>query len=503
MKLRLFVVDDDPDYAELLSYQLRKLEGVDITILSTGESAVASLDLEPDLIFLDVVMPGQGGLETLRRIKFLRPTLPVVMVSAQSVVSVALEAIKAGAADYITKGHDDSVKVLSIARNVAERVRLEREIESLRDLLPSGGFEGLIGNSKSMLDLFRLIKKTLRGDLTVAIVGESGTGKELVAQAIHRNSPRNSAPFVVVNCAAIPRELMESEFFGHEKGAFTGAVSRKLGRFEQADSGTIFLDEIGELDLSLQAKLLRVLQNQQVQRVGGNDTIQVDVRVLCATNRDIPAMIDDGTFREDLYYRLFQFPVVVPPLRDRDQDALLLAEHFRSAFVVANKGLEDRPFSGEARRRLLSHDWPGNVRELKNAVERALLISDTSSISADDLLLDNLGIGLSRTRHSSITAGASRSAAPAECQSPVVTPASLITRAATEEDIVSIEDLKALAVEHAYRVCEGNINKTAERLGVTRSTIYRLMKKHDLGENASANVDDRGETLRQTPDSSG
>ena len=240
------------------------------------------------------------------------------MMSAQGVVDTAVEAMKEGAYDYITKGRDDLNKLSIVVKNALEKVSLSQELESLREEVTSQyGIEGIIGESKAMQSAYRLIHKTLRGDLTVAIQGESGTGKELVARAIHFNSARKGGPFVVVNCAAIPRELMESEFFGHEKGSFTGAHARKIGKFEQAHGGTIFLDEIGELDLDLQAKLLRALQNYEIQRVGGNETIRFDARVISATNRDIIPMIRKGKFREDLYYRLFQFPIQLPPLRER------------------------------------------------------------------------------------------------------------------------------------------------------------------------------------------
>ena len=489
VKLRVHIIDDDPDYAEVLAFQVRKTGNVDVLILPSGEAAIEAIDLEPDLIFMDVVMPGMGGLEALRRIRHRRPDIPVAMVSAQSVVSVALEAIGLGAFDYVTKGQDDIVKVTAIARNVGERVKLAREVEALRQQLPLDGFDGMIGSSSQMQSLFRTIKKTLRGDLTVAIVGESGTGKELVAQAIHKNSSRSRAPFVLVNCAAVPRELMESEFFGHEKGSFTGAHARKLGRFEQADGGTIFLDEIGELDLSLQAKLLRVLQDQKVQRIGGDGSIQVDVRVLCATNRDIPTMISAGSFREDLYYRLFQFPVLLPPLRDREQDVLLLAEYFRAEFVKRNRDVEDRQFSAEARRTMISYDWPGNVRELKNAVERALLIADSTTITTDDLMLDRLRLGRESLALQTTSAGRSTTQSTQDTQ-PSSSPRRIVESAITENDVLPLEELKALAVEHAYRVCGQNINRTAECLGVTRSTIYRLMKKHDVGGSRERNQED-------------
>ncbi len=468
MRLNIFVIDDDPDYGELLRYHLKRRADVNIRLFTTGEEAVAHLDEGPDLVLCDVVMPGQGGLETLRRIKAQRPELPVVMVSAQAAVSVALEAMKLGAYDYVTKGHDDTVKLQSVVAHVAERLRLTRELATLRERLPAmRGLRGIVGESAAMARVFRLVQKALRGDLTVAIQGESGTGKELVAEAIHYNSKRRRQPFVVVNCAAIPRELMESEFFGHEKGSFTGAHARKIGKFEQADGGTIFLDEIGELDLGLQAKLLRVLQNQEVQRVGGNETITVDVRVLSATNRDVAEMIREGRFREDLYYRLFQFPIKLPPLRERDQDALLLADHFREAFLAKHPDVEPRPFSTATRRRILRYPWPGNVRELKNAVERALLISDEPEIMPADLMLDEIAPFAAETLPEP-------PAAPGADH-----PAERVTRVANPDEIIPLETLKVMAVAHAYEVCGGNINKTAARLGITRSTVYRLLKKQE------------------------
>ncbi len=481
MQLHFFVVDDDNDYADLVRYQLKKKGTHRIDHFVSGEDAVAALDETPDLIFLDVVMPGQGGLETLRQIKAKTPDIPVVMVSAQSVVSVALEAIKLGAYDYVTKGHDDIIKLSSIANNVMERIRLKRHVDILRDQLPSPrGFHGIIGHSPEMAKVFSLIKKTLRGDLTVAILGESGTGKELVAQAIHHNSPRRHRPYVLVNCAAIPTELIESEFFGHEKGSFTGAHARKVGKFEQADGGTIFLDEIGELDLSLQAKLLRVLQNGEVNRVGGSETLKVDVRVVCATNRNIDKMLADGSFREDLYYRLFQFPIQLPPLRQRGDDIVKLAGFFRSHFLDEHPDITKRNLSSAAWMALRRYSWPGNVRELKSVIERALLISDTDEIMVEDLMLSNRPVGVSEpvSQHAPVeedSVFADEAGAP--------TDSSLSDHLAAMEspdEIVPLEELKKLAIEHAHRVCGGNINKTADKLGVTRSTVYRLMRKYGL-----------------------
>ncbi len=469
MHLHIFVIEDDPDYAELLKYQLHRFSGPPIRHFGTGEEALAHLDEAPDLVFLDIVLPGLSGLDVLRQIKQAQPDLPVAMVSAQTNVNVALEAIRLGAYDYVTKGHDDTVKVRAIAGHIAERAALAREVESLRAQLPARhGLEHIVGESAAMAQVFRLIQKVLRGDLTVAIMGESGTGKELVAQAIHHNSKRRRGPFVVANCAAIPRDLMESEFFGHEKGSFTGAHARKIGKFEQADGGTIFLDEVGELNLDLQAKLLRALQNREITRVGGNETIAFDTRVLSATNKDIIEMIRRGNFREDLYYRLFQFPIQLPPLRERDQDILLLAEYFRKTYLEKHPDLEPRLLSAAARRVMVQHNWPGNVRELNNAVERALLISDTPEIMPEDLMLADLRVPTARP----VPAGQA-SAAPTAAPGPTDAP----PYPTTPDEIVPLEEVKHRVVLHAYQLCEGNIEKTAKKLDVSRSTVYRILKK--------------------------
>ncbi len=473
--LRVFLVEDDPDYASVLRFQIRRLGNVEVHHYTSGEEMLAHLRQAPDLILLDIVMPGQGGLETLRKVKAQRTETPVVMVSGQTNVGIALEAINMGAYDYVTKGHDDTVKVRAIIQHVAERAMMTREIAQLRDQLPARqGLETIIGESPAMARVFRLIKKVLRGDLTVAIQGESGTGKELVAQAIHHNSDRHRGPFVVVNCAAIPHELMESEFFGHEKGSFTGAYARKIGKFEQADGGTIFLDEVGELNLDLQAKLLRALQNREITRIGGNALIQFDARILCATNRDILEMVRNGSFREDLYYRLFQFPIMLPALRERDQDVLLLAESFRKDYLKEHAELEDRSFATSTRRLMVSYEWPGNVRELKSAIERALLVSETPQIMPDDLMLDVVRPGI----FGGPASEPERPDANVDIDAALpATPLAQIQQVTRPEDLIPLEEIKQLAVMHAYEVCGGNIEKTASHLDVARSTIYRVLRR--------------------------
>ncbi len=490
MPYRLFVVDDDKHYARLLSYRLDKDDAHEVEVFHSGEDVLDRLDAGPDLILLDIMMPGIDGIETLKRVKKRRADLPVVMISAQGNVETAVEAMRLGAYDYITKGQDDLVKLDKVVGHVKERVALAREVESLRgEVAEKYGLDEIVGDSPAMEEVYRLIQKTLRGDLTVAIQGESGTGKELVARAIHYNSGRKTGPFVVVNCAAIPRELMESEFFGHEKGSFTGAHARHIGKFEQADGGTLFLDEIGELDLDLQAKLLRALQNREVTRVGGDKTISFDCRVISATNKEVLSMISEGGFREDLYYRLFQFPVTLPPLRERGQDVLVLAHHFVEAYQAEHPGFADKLLSKKASKAILKYPWPGNVRELKNAVERALLISDAEQIAAEDLMLElNAGI----TPWTERAGGPPASAPP---PAPTPQPAQLApggdgigagesdeppSLSLGDEEIVPLEELKQRAVERAYQICEGNVDRAAVELGIGRATMYRLLKKYDI-----------------------
>ena len=491
MSYRLFVVDDDRHYARLLSYRLAKSDDHEVEVFHSGEEVLGKLDHAPDLILLDIMMPGMDGIETLKRIRKQRTDLPVVMISAQGNVETAVEAMRLGAYDYITKGQDDLVKLDKVVDHIKERLALSREVEALRgEVAEKYGLEEIVGDSGAMESVYRLIQKTLRGDLTVAIQGESGTGKELVARAIHYNSNRKRGPFVVVNCAAIPRELMESEFFGHEKGSFTGAHARHIGKFEQADGGTLFLDEIGELDLDLQAKLLRALQNREITRVGGSETISFDCRVTSATNKDVLQMIEDGRFREDLYYRLFQFPITLPPLRERGQDVLVLAHHFVEAYKASHSGFEGKVLSKKACKAIMQHPWPGNVRELKNAVERAILISDQDQIAPEDLMLD-LGTGITPWTERAGGKATPKAAAPAKPAPAQPAPGGDGIETAEADDlptvslgasgeIVSLEEIKRQAVERAYALCEGNVDRAAVELGIGRATMYRLLKKYDI-----------------------
>ena len=538
MTTRFFVVDDDRHYARLLSYRIDKEKGHEVHVFHSGEDALDQLDaLKPDLVLLDIMMPGIGGMETLRRLQLFQPDLPVVMISAQGTADVAVEAMKGGATDYITKGQDDLVKLDVVVRRLKDRVKLAREVEQLRaEVAKKYGMEEIVGDSPAMERVYQLVQKTLRGNLTVAIQGESGTGKELVARAIHFNSdpPPGEAevgPFVVVNCAAIPKELMESEFFGHEKGSFTGAHARHIGKFEQADGGTLFLDEVGELNLELQAKLLRALQNREITRVGGSGTIKFSCRVISATNKDVLQMVREGSFREDLYYRLFQFPVDLPPLRARGNDILLLAQGVLNDYVKAHPQFKGKRLSGEAVRAMMEYPWPGNVRELKSTVERAVLIADGDEITEADLLIngpqairpwaERLGAApapvvppASEPPASAPPAAPATPPPPAPDERPDEEPvgasgdgmtggppdfppmaglsvpapspaqphagAGGIAALAPDDVILPLEDLKRQAVERAFELCEGSVERAAGELGIGRATMYRLLKKYDI-----------------------
>jgi two-component system response regulator AtoC len=459
-RYRVFVVDDDRHYARLVSYRLSQNPELEVQVFHGGEAVLEQLDQMPDAILLDIMMPGMSGIEVLQHIKQVLPDVPVIMVSAQGALDVAIEAMKLGAYEYLVKGQDELVKIETTIKNAIQTYALQNEVQRLREAIPQHyRFEEIVGESEPMQQVFRLIEKAARSDITVLIHGESGTGKELVARAIHYNSARRHEPFVVVNCAAIPRELVESEFFGHEKGAFTGAYTRKIGKFEQAHRGTIFLDEIGEMDPSLQVKLLRVLQNREIQRVGGQETIHVDVRIIAATNRNLREAMQKGEFREDLYYRLFSFPIYLPPLRERGQDVLLLAQHFlKQALRAHPEG--PKKFSREALQAIARYPWPGNVRELKNAVERAVLIAEGPEITVEDLLLENPQL-------TAVSSAAVREA---------VAPAS----GSVVREIVPLEELKRQAVIQAFEACGRNVDRAAVQLGIGRATMYRLLKKYRL-----------------------
>jgi two-component system, NtrC family, response regulator AtoC len=452
----IFVVDDEPFVRQLLEHHVTSSWGHVARTFADAESALAALEESPDLIIMDIGLPGIGGVEALRRVREADPDLPVIMLSAQESVDVAVTTWKLGAHDYLTKPPDLVRLEASIRAGLYTR-SLAKEVLRLREAVThSGHFANIVTHDGRMHDILAHVQRVSDSDIAVLIQGESGTGKELIARAVHFNGKRKDGPFVVVNCASIPRELLESEMFGHEKGAFTGAIGRKIGKFEQANMGTIFLDEIGEMDMSLQAKLLRVIQQREFDRVGGTATVRVDARIVSATNRDLQQAVREKLFREDLYYRISSFPVQLPPLRERRSDILLLAEHFLTE-QAQRQGKTVTAFSRGALRLMFQYPWPGNIRELENAIERAVLLSETGTITEKDLPVSL----------QSFDTGGHESGDLAHLFDGT-------------EAIIPFERLREEAIRHALKVTGGNILHAARQLGVGRATFYRLMKRYGI-----------------------
>ena len=451
----ILVVDDEAAQRDILGGLLRK-QGYAVREVPSGAAALAVLRAEPvDLILTDVKMPAMSGLELLREARALNPELPVVVLTAYGNVADAVVAMRDGAVDYLTKPVDIDA-VLHRVRKVLEGQQLLAENRALREAL-RGRYrvEGIVAESWKMQEVLSLVQRVAPSNTTVLICGESGTGKELIAQAIHYQSPRSGRPLVKINCAALPDALLESELFGHVKGAFTGAVSDRAGRFEAADGGTIFLDEIGELSPAVQAKLLRVLQEREFERVGTNRTVKVDVRLLTATNQDLERAVREQRFREDLYFRLNVVSIRIPPLRERREDILPLLDHFLRTYAAAN----DKTIRGvtrEARDWVLKYDYPGNIRELENLVERAVVLCRGEVIDLDDLPL-------------SIREGTAATV-------PAPTPGSLPAE---------LETLERRMIEDALARADGVQTRAAELLGIGERALRYKMKKLGLKDSAT------------------
>lgn len=445
---KILVIDDEEHMCWALERAMKQ-EGYQVLTTTRGRSGLELIKEEaPSLVILDLKMPEMDGMDVLKKAKELNPKLPVVMLTAHGTIETAIEAMKIGATDYLTKPFDlDELKMV-IRQNLVMS-QLVSEVNFLRSELTKK-YRKMIGESPAIKDVMYLIEKVSNSSATVLITGESGTGKEVAAVAIHQSSPRRDYPFVPVNCAALPENLLESELFGHEKGAFTGALARKMGRFELADKGTIFLDEITEMPLSMQVKLLRVLQEKSFERVGGTETLNVDVRIIAASNRDISTAIEKGLFREDLYYRLNVLHINLPPLRDRKEDIPVLTSHFleklRPTYLV-NSIAED------AMKLLLKYNWPGNIRELQNVLERAAIISRSNEITADDL--------------------------PREFQtSQPKSGGELVIN--IPDSGISLEDLEKELIIKALEKSKGNQTRAAQLLGITRSALLYRIQKHGL-----------------------
>ena len=389
--LKIFVVEDDPTYLKFLQYVLGLNPDFEVTFFSTGKDCIAKLHEHPHIITLDYSLPDMSGEEVLNEIKELSPTSNVIVISAQDKIGTAVELLKQGAFDYITKDEETKDRLLNAINNARKNATLVQEINHLREEI-SEKYEfgkSIIGNSTEIKKTFSLLEKAVKTSITVSITGETGTGKELIAKAIHYNSNRKKKKLVTVNIAAIPKDLIESELFGHEKGAFTGANTRRIGKFEEAKGGTIFLDEIGEMDINLQAKLLRVLQEKEVSRIGGNEVIKIDARVLVATHRNLAEEVKSGNFREDLYYRLLGLPIHLPPLRDRGSDIIIIAKYLLKQFCKENE-MGIIGISKEAHEKLMTYNFPGNIRELKSIIELSAVMTDESEIQENDITFNNL-----------------------------------------------------------------------------------------------------------------
>jgi len=472
MKPRILVIDDEEGIRDTLRMIL-KYEGYDVLQAGTGEDGVRLIERDPpDLVFLDIKMPGMDGIDVLRRIQHLTDTLPVVVISGHveqggASSSEAAEAMKLGARDFIEKPPSQD-RILVTVRNALEGAALRRENSQYRHEVDRK--YQLIGDAPALSGVREAIHRAAPTGATVLIWGESGVGKELVARAIHRESLRRDATFVQVNCAAIPDELIESELFGHEKGSFTGAVDRQIGKFEQADRGTIFLDEVGDMSLKTQAKVLRVLQEQELERLGSNRVIRVDVRVIVATNKNLEEAINTGAFREDLFYRLNVVPIHVPPLRERRDDIPALVRHF--ADVLAREhNFRRKVFTAAAMDRLRQRHWRGNIRELRNAVERLLIMTPGDSIEARDVPDEGL----------SARDGAAGGGALPGSAVPVT-----MSLESQWFDLPSLHEFKSVS-ERAYLVAKlrqhhWNISKTAEVIDTPRSNLYKKLEQYGISE---------------------
>ncbi|MGE5383830.1 MAG: sigma-54-dependent transcriptional regulator [Omnitrophica WOR_2 bacterium] len=443
---RIFLVEDDTIFSKILSYHLSLNPDNHVEVFPDGKSMIKNLYKNPNLISLDYNLPDMTGLEVLKQVKEFNPETPVVIVSGQQDLATAIELLKKGAYDYILKDQDTKERLWNITRNIRENLQLKQKIAVLEEEIGKKYESGNLikGNSVAINKVFTLIEKAAKTNIVVSIYGETGTGKELVAKSIHFGSARSKKPFVAVNVTAIPRELIESEMFGHEKGSFTGAANRRIGRFEEANKGTLFLDEIGDMDLNMQSKLLRVLQEEEVTRVGGNEVVKLDVRVIVATHKNLQELVKQGLFREDLYYRLLGLPINLPPLRDRGNDIALLARFFVDEFCAKNK-MKKLSISPKAVMKLQKYPYPGNVRELKAIMELAAVMTNTNTIEDTDI--------------------------------------SFSTTSMTQDFLyeeTTLEEYNKRIINHFLQKYDNKVRLVAKKLDIGKTTIYRMMSEEKL-----------------------
>jgi two-component system NtrC family response regulator len=455
-KARIVVIDDEVNAAAALETLLQE-DGYEVSRANDARAGLTLLEkTDPDIVLTDLRMPGMDGLELLAKVKEIRPETMVILMTAYGTVKTAVRAMKLGAEDYLAKPIDvEELQV--IVKRALEKKQLLEETRVLRDRVQGKyRFENLVGESPEMLAAFKTVRQVAPSSSSVLLLGESGTGKELFAQALHQNSPRQNKPFIKVACAALPETLLESELFGHEKGSFTGALYARAGRFEMADGGTLFLDEIGDVSPTVQIKLLRFLEEREFERVGGNRTYKVDVRIVCATHRDLKKKLEDGSFREDLYYRLNVIEIHIPPLRDRGADIPVLAHHFLKRYADAN-GKDVRGISDEALALLLRHAWPGNVRELENAIERAVVLASDPVLTPENFPTLRQIAGQASA---AVTAGGLGVAIPGS----------------------TFADIEREAILRTLEAVGGSTSRAASLLQISARKIqYKLKEYHDAG----------------------
>jgi DNA-binding NtrC family response regulator len=440
---KIFVVEDDDWYNRLLVHNLSLIPDYEIETFATGKDCIKNLNKEPDVVTLDYRLPDMKGLDVLKEIKEINEDIQVILISEQDDIEVVVELLKHGAYDYIVKSSDVKERLLNTVNNIRKGSRLKKEIVSLRqEVKKKYSYQNtIIGSSPAAEHIFSLIEKATRTNISVTIYGETGTGKELVAKAIHYNSNRSKKPFVPVNVAAIPKDLIESELFGHEKGSFTGAAFRRIGKFEEANGGTLFLDEMAEMDISLQAKLLRALQEKEIMRVGSNQPVKIDCRIIIATNRNLLEEVNQGNFRQDLYYRLFGLPIELPSLRERGNDVIILAKHFIQLFCQENQ-MRPKSLGAGASKKLLSYSFPGNIRELKSIIELAVTLSETNEITEDNLVFGSQNV---------------------------------VDNLLNEE--LTMREYSINIVRRFLEKYDNNIKLVAEKLEIGVATIYRMLKE--------------------------
>lgn len=443
---RIFIVEDEPIYMKTIKYIVELNPDNEVFCYTSGKEMINNLYRRPDIITLDYYLPDMSGADILKHIKSFDPDTYVIMLSGQTDVGTAVKLLKNGAYDYITKDNETKDRLINTINNIISNQQVVKENRMLREELGKkyDFSNSIVGQSDGIRYVFTLLEKAIKTDIIVSIYGESGTGKELAAKAIHYNSNRAKGPFVPVNMAAIPNELLESELFGHEKGSFTGANTRKIGKFELANNGTIFLDEIAEMDISLQAKILRVLQEKELSRVGGNENVKINCRVIVATNRNLKEEVTKGGFREDLYYRLLGLPVQLPPLRERKSDIPVLAKHFVNEFIRENK-LPNLKLSKEALDKLANYYFPGNVRELKAVVELACVMTNALEITDADIHFQNDN-------------------EPMEWL----------------QEELTLRDFERKLIRYYLDKYQDNVITVANKLDIGKSTIYRMLQNQEL-----------------------